>query len=55
MSMIKPGLEISDLNQLNDVKALCVKIYRSTNMRYQQISKLILRNKDEEIRRIVQM
>lgn len=50
ISLIKPGLELSDQNQLNDVKSLCVKIYRSTNMRYQQIAKLIMRNKAEEIR-----
>jgi len=55
ISLIKPGLELSDQNQLNDVKGLCVKIYRSTNMRYQQIAKLIMRNKAEEIRHQVQM
>ena len=34
INLIRPGLELSEQNQLNDVKALCVKIYRSTNMRY---------------------
>ena len=38
-----------------DIRDLCTKIYRSTNMRYQQLAKLILRNKGDEIRRQVQM
>lgn len=48
--MIKAGLEVTDQSQYNDIKDLCVKIYRSTNMRYQQIAKLIMRNRDLEIR-----
>ncbi len=34
---------------------MCVKIYRSTNMRYQQIAKLIMRNQHHAIRQLVQM
>ena len=40
---------------VNEIRDLCTKIYRSTNMRYQQIAKLIMRNRGEEIRRMVQM
>ena len=40
---------------VNEIRDLCTKIYRSTNMRYQQIAKLIMRNRGDEIRRMVQM
>ena len=53
--MIKPGLEFSDTDALKEVKDLCIKIYRATNTRYQTIAKLIMRNKGEELRKLVQM
>ena len=34
LSLIKPGMELSDMEAINDVKELAVKIYRSTNIRY---------------------
>lgn len=34
LSLIKTGFELTEGDTLDDVKKLCVKIYRSTNMRY---------------------
>lgn len=34
LALLKPGLELSDHDTLNEIKQLCMKIYRSTNMRY---------------------
>jgi len=53
--LIKTGFELTEGDTLDDVKKLCVKIYRSTNMRYQTIAKLIMRNRGEELRKMVQM
>ena len=55
MTLLKPGLETNDQDTLKEIKTLCMKIYRSTNMRYQTIAKLILRNRSEELRHQVQM
>ena len=56
MSLIKEGaVKVSEPESVSEIRELCTKIYRSTNMRYQQIAKLIMRNKGEEIRRMVQM
>ena len=35
LSLVRPGLEHSDTDALKEVKELCVKIYRATNMRFQ--------------------
>jgi hypothetical protein len=51
LNLLKPGLELSDHDTLTEIKQLCMKIYRSTNMRYQNIAKLILRNKYDELRK----
>ena len=51
--MIKPGPDASDQDSIREIKELATKIYRSTNMRYQQIAKLVMRNKGDEIRRQV--
>ena len=51
----KEGENLTEPEHITQIKDLCTKIYRSTNMRYQQIAKLVLRNKGEEIRRMVQM
>ena len=48
-------MRVPEPENVTEIKDLCTKIYRSTNMRYQQIAKLILRSKGEEIRRMVQM
>lgn len=48
-------MEHSDTDALREVKELCVKIYRATNMRFQQIAKMIMRNKQDELRKLVQM
>ena len=53
LALIKSGFELTEGDTLDDVKKLCVKIYRSTNMRYQTIAKLIMRNKGEELRKMV--
>ena len=56
LALIKPGtIKGNEPESVSEIRELCTKIYRSTNMRYQQIAKLILRNKGEEIRRMVQM
>jgi len=55
LALIKTGFELTEGDTLEDVKKLCVKIYRSTNMRYQTIAKLIMRNRGEELRKMVQM
>ena len=56
LALIKEGaVKQAEPESVVEIKELCTKIYRSTNMRYQQIAKLILRNKGEEIRRMVQM
>ena len=56
LSLIKEGaVKVSEPESVSEIRDLCTKIYRSTNMRYQQIAKLILRNKAEDIRRMVQM
>ena len=54
LSLIKEGaVKVSEPESVSEIRDLCTKIYRSTNMRYQQIAKLIMRNKGEEIRRMV--
>ena len=56
LSLIKEGaVQVSEPESVREIKELCTKIYRSTNMRYQQIAKLILRNKGDELRRAIQM
>ena len=55
LALIKPGPDASDQDSIREIKDLATKIYRSTNMRYQQIAKLVMRNKGDEIRRQVQM
>jgi len=56
LSIIKEGaVQVSEPESVREIKELCTKIYRSTNMRYQQIAKLILRNKGDELRRAIQM
>ena len=55
LALIKPGPDASDQDSIREIKELATKIYRSTNMRYQQIAKLVMRNKGDEIRRQVQM
>mmetsp|Transcript_20874 Transcript_20874/g.25624 ORF Transcript_20874/g.25624 Transcript_20874/m.25624 type:complete len:99 (+) Transcript_20874:599-895(+) len=56
LALLKEGaVRPNEPESVRDIKDLCLKIYRSTNMRYQQIAKMILRNKGEEIRRMVQM
>ena len=54
LQLVKPGMEFSDTDTLKEVKNLCVKIYRSTNMRYQSIAKLVMRNKADELRHMIQ-
>ena len=51
LSIIKPQQPKDKNNSYQDVKQLCMKIYRSTNLSYQQIAKLIVRNKSEELRK----
>ena len=55
LALLKPGTSIApaDHDSIREIKDLATKIYRSTNMRYQQIAKLVMRNKGEEIRRQV--
>lgn len=56
LSLIKEGaVQVSEPESVREIKDLCTKIYRSTNMRYQQIAKLILRNKGDELRRAITM
>ena len=55
LSLIKTGFELTEGDTLDDVKKLCVKIYRSTNLRYQTIAKLRMRNQGEELRKMVKM
>ena len=55
LALLKPGLEMTEQDPINEIKTLCMKIYRSTNLRYQNISKLVLRNKADELRAMVQM
>ena len=55
LALLKPGLEMAEQDPINEIKTLCMKIYRSTNLRYQNISKLVLRNKADELRSMVQM
>ena len=55
LALLKPGIGPADQDSIREIKDLATKIYRSTNMRYQQIAKLVMRNKGEEIRRQVQM
>ena len=56
LSLIKEGtIRPAEPESVAEIRELCTKIYRSTNMRYQQIAKLILRNKGQEIRRMVEM
>ena len=56
LSLFKEGaIQPSEPANVRKIKDLCMKIYRSTNMRYQQIAKMILRSKGDEIRRMVQM
>lgn len=55
LALIKPGLELTENDRMREIKELSIKIYRSTNMRYQTIVKLIMRNKGEDLRKQVQM
>lgn len=34
LALIKPGLELTENDRMREIKELCTKIYRSTNMRY---------------------
>ena len=55
LSLIKPGLESNDLSALEEIRNLCLKIYRSTNMRYKHICKLLMRNQHTELTKMIQM
>jgi len=53
LSLIKSGFELTEADTIDDVKKLCVKIYRSTNMRYQTIAKLIMRNRCDDLIKMI--
>jgi hypothetical protein len=55
LALLQHKEEEQESTTLREIKSLAMKIYRSTNMRYQIIAKLILRNKADELREQVQM